>query len=270
MRCVDVLYNLPDIDDTGIRAAIKLGMQYLDIHHIMLPESLRLFKDPRGNARKDFLDYIEIYPKPWDFTKLINVAKPMRFWKVDVTKNGIKYNLSSANTRFFLQANGFYQLENKNSKTGQMFVYINGHIVKEIKSKDIKSFLIGYCENNYLDNQILELLLNTNRLSEATLEGLKQIEIDFCDYEPTSQYLFFENKVWKVTAEDVMESRSEGSERIVDLIRAAGGQAEHIPAREDCAARMAELAQPGDRIVVMGARDDTLTVFAKDLLTRLN
>ena len=63
--------------------------------------------------------------------------------------------------------------------------------------------------------------------------------------------------------------RSEGSERIVRLIREGGGQAEHIPAREDCAARMAELARPGDRIVVMGARDDTLTVFAKDLLTRL-
>ena len=63
--------------------------------------------------------------------------------------------------------------------------------------------------------------------------------------------------------------RSEGSERIERLIREGGGQAEHIPAREDCAARMADLARPGDRIVVMGARDDTLTVFAKDLLTRL-
>lgn len=63
--------------------------------------------------------------------------------------------------------------------------------------------------------------------------------------------------------------RSEGSERIVRLIREGGGQAEHIPAREDCAARMADLARPGDRIVVMGARDDTLTMFAKDLLTRL-
>jgi UDP-N-acetylmuramate--alanine ligase len=63
--------------------------------------------------------------------------------------------------------------------------------------------------------------------------------------------------------------RSEGSERIVRLIRDAGGQAEHLPSREDCAARIAEIARPGDRIVVMGARDDTLTQFAKDLLARL-
>ncbi|WP_292946569.1 Mur ligase family protein [Novosphingobium sp.] len=63
--------------------------------------------------------------------------------------------------------------------------------------------------------------------------------------------------------------RSVGSERIVEMIRAHGGTAEHIPARADCAARMAELAAPGDRIVIMGARDDTLSAFARDLLARL-
>ena len=63
--------------------------------------------------------------------------------------------------------------------------------------------------------------------------------------------------------------RSEGSERIVGLINAAGGHAEHIPAREHCADRIIALARPGDRIVVMGARDDTLTDFARAILARL-
>lgn len=63
--------------------------------------------------------------------------------------------------------------------------------------------------------------------------------------------------------------RSEGSERIVSLIREAGGNAEYIPRREDCGARIVELARAGDRVVVMGARDDTLTAFARDILTRL-
>ncbi len=63
--------------------------------------------------------------------------------------------------------------------------------------------------------------------------------------------------------------RSEGSARIVQLIRDHGGHAEHIPLREDCAVHIAAIARPGDRIVVMGARDDTLTAFARDLLTRL-
>jgi UDP-N-acetylmuramate--alanine ligase len=63
--------------------------------------------------------------------------------------------------------------------------------------------------------------------------------------------------------------QSEGSERIVRLIAQAGGKAEYLPAREDCARRIAAMARPGDRIVVMGARDDTLTRFAKDLLASL-
>ncbi len=63
--------------------------------------------------------------------------------------------------------------------------------------------------------------------------------------------------------------RSVGSERIVALIAAAGGKAEYIAAREDCAARIAQSARPDDRIVIMGARDDTLSQFAKDLLSSL-
>ena len=63
--------------------------------------------------------------------------------------------------------------------------------------------------------------------------------------------------------------RSVGSERIVQLIEEAGGLADHVPAREDCAALIAGIVRPGDRIVIMGARDDTLSQFAKDLLARL-
>ena len=64
--------------------------------------------------------------------------------------------------------------------------------------------------------------------------------------------------------------RSLGSAEIAAWISAAGGHAEHIAARDDCAVRIAALAQPGDRIVVMGARDDTLAEFARDLLARLD
>lgn len=63
--------------------------------------------------------------------------------------------------------------------------------------------------------------------------------------------------------------RSEGSERIVRLIESHAGNAEYIPARADCGRRIAELARPGDRVVVMGARDDTLTVFAREVLAAL-
>ena len=64
--------------------------------------------------------------------------------------------------------------------------------------------------------------------------------------------------------------RSEGAERVVGLIEQAGGHAEYVPSREAVADRIAQLARPGDRIVVMGARDDTLTEFARELFARLD
>ena len=63
--------------------------------------------------------------------------------------------------------------------------------------------------------------------------------------------------------------RSVGSEDIAEGIRAAGRHAEALATREACGDRLIALARPGDRIVVMGARDDTLSTFAADLLRRL-
>ncbi len=60
--------------------------------------------------------------------------------------------------------------------------------------------------------------------------------------------------------------RSEGSERIVRMMENEGASAEYIPNRDDCAIRLSKLARTGDRIVIMGARDDTLTEFAHQVL----
>ena len=63
--------------------------------------------------------------------------------------------------------------------------------------------------------------------------------------------------------------RSVGSAEIVAGINEKGGKAEHVPDRAEAGRRLAALAKPGDRIVVMGARDDTLPAFAADILASL-
>ncbi|MEJ8403950.1 Mur ligase family protein [Brevundimonas vesicularis] len=63
--------------------------------------------------------------------------------------------------------------------------------------------------------------------------------------------------------------RSVGSEDIASGVRVAGRHAEALATRADCGERIVEIAQPGDRIIVMGARDDTLSTFAAELLGRL-
>jgi UDP-N-acetylmuramate--alanine ligase len=63
--------------------------------------------------------------------------------------------------------------------------------------------------------------------------------------------------------------RSIGSSVIAQGVTAAGKQAFALPDRPACGDRIVDMAQPGDVIVVMGARDDTLSEFAADLLRRV-
>lgn len=63
--------------------------------------------------------------------------------------------------------------------------------------------------------------------------------------------------------------RSVTSRDIVEALKAHGRHADSWPERAVCGDHILRLAQPGDRIVVMGARDDTLADFAALVLARL-
>jgi UDP-N-acetylmuramate--alanine ligase len=63
--------------------------------------------------------------------------------------------------------------------------------------------------------------------------------------------------------------RSVGSDDIVCEIQRRGRKAIAFPDRAACGDLLIKLARRGDRIVVMGARDDSLSQFAQELLRRL-
>jgi UDP-N-acetylmuramate--alanine ligase len=63
--------------------------------------------------------------------------------------------------------------------------------------------------------------------------------------------------------------RAVSSEDIAAGVRARGREAYAYENRAAGGEKLLELARPGDRIVVMGARDDTLSEFARDLLKAL-
>jgi UDP-N-acetylmuramate--alanine ligase len=63
--------------------------------------------------------------------------------------------------------------------------------------------------------------------------------------------------------------RSVGSREIVCEIERRGRKAIALPDRNACGDSLVNLARRGDRIVVMGARDDSLSQFAHELLRRL-
>jgi UDP-N-acetylmuramate--alanine ligase len=63
--------------------------------------------------------------------------------------------------------------------------------------------------------------------------------------------------------------RSVSSIDIVKAVEERGRTAYVFPDRAAAGSALVDLARPGDRIVIMGARDDTLSQFAAELLTRL-
>jgi UDP-N-acetylmuramate--alanine ligase len=57
---------------------------------------------------------------------------------------------------------------------------------------------------------------------------------------------------------------------VADVIGSGGLNARHIPARDDAAAHLITEARAGDRIVLMGARDDTLSLLAAEMVRALS
>jgi len=56
---------------------------------------------------------------------------------------------------------------------------------------------------------------------------------------------------------------------LVNDITDLGAKAVYLSKREDCAAAIIRQARPADRIIIMGARDDTLPALAKEMLFHL-
>lgn len=86
MKYVEVLYNIPDIDETGIAKGTELALRFIDVHTIWLPSWLRTYHDNRGKGRKDLRDWMELRNTRKDFRNLMTLAMPARFWVSKLNK----------------------------------------------------------------------------------------------------------------------------------------------------------------------------------------
>lgn len=198
MKYVEVLYNIPDIDETGRRKGRELALRFIDIHTAWLPDKLQTYKDNRGKPRKDLRDWLEIHSERKDFRNLLRVAMPAKFWVQYYNKDGkIKTEVDTACLYNFLQLNGFYALHDENAAVTQ-FIRIEGNIVKRVNVKEVREFIRKWVVDRFEDRNILNLVLNTTKLSPAALESLQEIDLDFTSYTPNSQYFFFPNKTIEI------------------------------------------------------------------------
>ena len=204
-KYVERVYSIPDIDETGVRLGMKRALKFIETWTVWLPDYLRNYYDNRGKRRKDFRDYCEIWPDKALFKKLLNVARPVRFWETIKEKGGKRLDINSDYVTYFLRCNGFVSIEDKNSKSGRMFVRIIGNTVKVVNASDIKDFLLDFVTNRFEPVEVRNAVNNSARLSESNIK-LAKVDLNFEDYTPSSQYFFFENATWEVRGDKVIET----------------------------------------------------------------
>lgn len=64
--------------------------------------------------------------------------------------------------------------------------------------------------------------------------------------------------------------RSISSQEIIDGVKSQGRRAVFFDTRDEISGFLLDEAKAGDRIVIMGARDDTLSLYAQDILKKLS
>lgn len=209
-KYIELLYNIPDIDGTGIRKGRELALRFLDIHTVWLPSWLSEHRDNRGKSRKDFRDFVELRPKNEDFRNLLTLAMPARFWTKSWSERSKKetYDINTAYLHYFLTLNGYNTLKDENTDEVK-YIRIEGCIVRQIKAKDISAFLKRFAIDRFLPVDIRNLILNSPRTGEASLSQLDEISLDFTSYTQNSQFMFFNHATWEVTKDGITEHQGQ-------------------------------------------------------------
>ncbi|MBD5240452.1 MAG: hypothetical protein HDS64_11925 [Bacteroidales bacterium] len=201
-RMVETVYNIPDIDSTGLLKGREMAMRFIDIHTIWLPASLSERKDHRGRPRKDFRDWCELYSSGREFDKLMAAATPAKFWYTTPQKkgdDGVRYKIDPECLRGFLSLSGFKKLKDPNS-TDARFIRIDGNVVSEVKVSDMKSFTHRWSIDNGLPRPLRNVITTSPYFSPFHLDVLPEVDLDFSTCTQRSQLFHFRNAAVDVTA----------------------------------------------------------------------
>ena len=201
MKCVDRLYNVPDIDETGIREGRALALKYLDIYTVELPGELRKHRDRRGNPCKDIRDYLE-YHSAKDFNQLVNIAMPCKFWDLKRSKQD-KINTSYLLHTLNFMGYGKIKLQTRPGTVSYLYVKVTGNEVEQVSEKEVADNLHKWAINRGFDSEIRNAILDCKKIQPDLLDKLDEIQVPFKSGTENEQIFTFENCAVKVTAENV-------------------------------------------------------------------
>lgn len=218
------IYYVGDMDKPGRDEAYKIGIEFLDLNIVDLPSELSNTYDRKGKKCKDIKDYFQTYYLS-DFQGILNLACPFKFWsekkkyvKGKVKKiNGkpeIDYEPDNELIYNFLQKHGYGRFEVSNEKD-KILVQIDTTCVKKPKYEDLREFLKNFLRSRGSERKLINTFHRSPQLSDSSLSSLKTVQIDFSDTGKNYQYMFFENRHWKVSADKIETFATDKSGKMV-------------------------------------------------------
>ena len=203
----EVVYNIPDIDATGVHCGCELAKRHIELRTVWLPqESMSQFTDYRGKRLKDLRDWMDLFPTRQDFRQLLLTGKPLRFWDRRTNKDGgTRTEINTENLLYFLSVYGFHVL-NDEGKEDTVFINVDHNVVRRVTSREVKQFAYRWASGGQTaqSSEIRNLILNSPRLSQQQLEMLPEAHPDFTASTPLSQTFFFRNGNATVTPDGVI------------------------------------------------------------------
>jgi len=239
-------YQLMDLDTTGYANAMKFAHRHINLCTIQLPAWLKKRNDWRGNPCKDIKDFINIAGSNQDetlhqFTVLKRRAFPMKFWTKNITKkqNGeteISYSVNLENYYYFLQSHGWYITDSEyHRKAGYCYAKIDGKKVDlihpEQTKKMVKRFTKEWIRSKGLIDEVavLNKINSSNQISENNLQELREIELNFRNHTPTTEWLHFAKSSLRITRDKIEKvSHDEIPNYILGSIDINGNNISHV------------------------------------------
>lgn len=210
-RIAKRIYNVPDIDATGVRAGNKLALQHVDFYTVELPKWLLHYRDNRGKPRKDLRDFLDLRPSKYEFEKLVETALQAQFW-IDTTtgedgKERKKVEIKATNLLYYLRLNGFYKL--KDAITGEVKpCRLNDYKVEPMEPKQLRDFVRKDLRERQVRPNIMEAYINSKRATQSIYDDLENIEVNFDISTPATRTLFFDNCSVVVSADGIKITNS--------------------------------------------------------------
>ncbi|KAF0198377.1 MAG: hypothetical protein FD166_1430 [Bacteroidetes bacterium] len=240
-------YQIMDLDRTGQAQALRNALKHINQYTIELPPWLAFKKDFRGNPCKDLKDFVNLSGDSVDqtyynFLVLKNSAGRIKFWhkSLDEKTGKWSYSLNLEDYYFFLKANGFYQIESSYHKNADFcYAWIKGKVVDLIDPDTIKRTVKRFTRDwikskNLMDAKHLLNKINTsNQITEANLQSIDEISLNFKNYDRFTEYLNFRNGSLRITRDKIEKVKHEELPNyILGTITVNGKKLSHLIDRE--------------------------------------